>query len=173
MPQIDFGKALSNGEASPRQGKICLGAPSPDELATTSSWLFRHRPGFPEWANIIFTTAAILGGLFCAFYFFNGTDVVRSARHWPRQYFYARPVPMNGNGSPSIVAGARLPNHSALHNADKASADPFSRMDHPITLNQSPPLSFPGSFASLNPSGGALGSTGNSALPNPGSALPA
>src|SRR6476646_5886153 len=103
MPQIDFGKALSNGEASPRQGKIQLGVPSLDALAT-SSWFDRHPLGRPEWANIIFTAVAIVGGLFCAFYFFNGADVVRSARHWPRQYFYARPVPMNGNVTPVFAA---------------------------------------------------------------------
>src|SRR5690242_1579929 len=107
MPQIDFGKALSDGEASPRRGKIQFGMPSRGGVTSSSSWFERHRLGRPEWANIIFTAVAIVGGLFCAFYFFNGADVVRSARHWPRQYFYARPVPMNGSALPSVAAGGR------------------------------------------------------------------
>src|SRR3954447_3374304 len=172
MPQIDFGKALSNGEASPRQGKIRLGAPSPDELATGSSWFARHRPGLPEWANIIFTTVAITGGLFCAFYFFNGTDVVRSARHWPRQYFYARPVPFNENGSASLAASARLRDSSVKGNSAKASGRPFSHPDQRITSNQSPHSIPIGSFAPLDSSSPVSQSGGNSASANPGSALP-
>src|SRR4051812_24880981 len=173
MPQIDFGKALSNGETSPRQGKIRLGAPSPDELAMGSSWFARHRPGLPEWANIIFTTVAIAGGLFCAFYFFNGTDVVRSARHWPRQYFYARPVPFNENGSASLAASARSPDSSLKGNSAKASGSRFSRTDQRVTSNK-PPHSFPiGSFAPLDSSSPVSKSGGNSAAGNPGSALPA
>src|SRR3954453_11765090 len=152
MPQIDFGKALSNGEASPRQGKIRLGAPSPDELATRSSWFFRHRPGLPEWANIIFTTVAIAGGLFCAFYFFNGTDVVRSARHWPRQFFYARPAPLIENGPASLAARARSPDSSLKGNSAKASGSPFSRTDQRITSKQAAHSSPIGSFGPLDSS---------------------
>ena len=169
MPQIDFGKALSNGDAPPRQGKIYLGLPPLEDATTSSSWFERHHLGLPEYANIIFTSVAILGGLFCAFYFFNGSDLVRSVRHWPRQYFYARPVPMNRNGAPFFAAGTRLPNSPATENGGKASGSRFSPSDQRVTLNQPQPPGPIGSFAPLNPSSAAPESAANSAAGNSGS----
>src|SRR5689334_9771890 len=87
MPQIDFGKALSNGkETAPRQGEIHVGE------AQLESPAHPFRLNAPEWANIIFTAVAVLGGLFSAFYFFNGADAVRSAKNWPKEYLFGRPV---------------------------------------------------------------------------------
>ena len=43
------------------------------------------------WANIGFVATAFLGALFCAFYFFNGAEVVRTAVVWPHEFLYTRP----------------------------------------------------------------------------------
>lgn len=42
--------------------------------------------------NIVFVALASLGGLFSAFYFFNGAEVLRAAAAWPNEFLYLRPV---------------------------------------------------------------------------------
>lgn len=44
-----------------------------------------------EWTNIAFVVVTVLGGLFCALYFFNGTEFFHSAAAWHREYLYPRP----------------------------------------------------------------------------------
>ena len=166
MPQIDFSKALSNGEdASTRAGRIELGEPNAEE-AVSSNWLHRFRLGRPEWANIIFTAIAVLGGLFCAFYFFNGADVVRTARNWPREYLYARPVPLTSTAGPAMTNAGDVSNQSVRPTARATAAKPLAPANRPLVAsNPNPPPAWnvPGSFAPLTSSGGSLPSHGESA----------
>ena len=43
------------------------------------------------WTNIVFVAIASLGGLVCAFYFFNGGELLRAAAAWPKEFLYPRP----------------------------------------------------------------------------------
>ena len=57
-----------------------------------SSFANAVRLSRPTWTNIIFVALASLGGLFSAFYFFNGADVLRAVAAWPNEFLYSRPV---------------------------------------------------------------------------------
>lgn len=91
MPQLDFQKVfIAPGDAPGLPEQIL-----PNESANfTSRRTLPVRPRLDrsEWANISFATVALAGGLFCAFYFFNGTDVVRAAAAWSREFLYPRPA---------------------------------------------------------------------------------
>ena len=95
MPQLDFRQAFAPSEQEP--GIVI----PPRELshnnfaegpAKISSGRFGTALGRSDWTNISFVTTATLGGLVCAFYFFNGGDVLRASAAWPREFLYPRPV---------------------------------------------------------------------------------
>src|SRR5436305_553989 len=95
MPQIDFGRTFSGQQKSAAADE----AASHENVSTGRvdrlAWLTRScliRIGRPELANIIFTIIAVGGGLFCAFYFFNGTELLVTAARWPGELFYLRPA---------------------------------------------------------------------------------
>ena len=44
-----------------------------------------------EWVNLAFVVVTFVGGLFCAFHFFNTEQVWRAAAAWSREYLYPRP----------------------------------------------------------------------------------
>src|SRR5207253_238959 len=44
------------------------------------------------WTNIVFVALASVGGLICAFYFFNGGELLRAAAAWPSEFLYSRPL---------------------------------------------------------------------------------
>src|SRR5438093_5726019 len=94
MPQLDFRAALSTPEEKffslPASVTI---APIPAQAAV---------PGYPflrnlglsrsTLANIVFVAIATVGGLVCAFYFFNGGELLRAAASWPSEFLYPRPL---------------------------------------------------------------------------------
>jgi hypothetical protein len=93
MPHLDFHKASST------LGEILV-SPSVVVTETAPASSPRNLTGFlvnafglspSTWANIGFVATASLGALFCAFYFFNGADVLRTAVVWPRELLYPRP----------------------------------------------------------------------------------
>src|SRR5437588_8992478 len=96
MPQLDFREALS----TPAE-KLLSPPPSPNIAAVRTSAIakssakdFLRGVGFSRstWANIVFVGIASVGGLVCAFYFFNGGELLRAAASWPGEYLYARPL---------------------------------------------------------------------------------
>src|SRR5438270_4373002 len=96
MPQLDFRAALSTPEEkrlspprSPNVGPVSMSA-----AAKSSAKDFLRGVGFSRstWANIVFVGIASVGGLVCAFYFFNGGELLRAAASWPGEYLYARPL---------------------------------------------------------------------------------
>jgi hypothetical protein len=142
MPQIDFDQALS----SPEDGK----SSKPDisqPLAFThtarlikeidSPKLRRSRPSRSDWANTILAVVVILGGLFCAFYFFNGAELLRVAARWPREFVYSQPSPGGQDFERSrLAASLGLPSPAASAKFNDHSGDPFSRATNPLaTLN--------------------------------------
>jgi hypothetical protein len=44
-----------------------------------------------ERTTVLFATLIFIGGLFCAFYFFNGVEDLRTAAAWSREFLYQRP----------------------------------------------------------------------------------
>ena len=170
MPQIDFRQAFSaqyhrefpKGESSGTRAARGVNR-VPDIAPATGRPLRLSRA---DWTNIIFVIAAIAGGLFCAFYFFNGAELWRAAAAWPREVLYARPAhtsALRALGLPSAV-GATSDEHG----------DPFSRvndhlsLDQPITGN---PGGVPGTVLGNPGSPGNPGLPGTPGLPDPGSLL--
>jgi len=93
MPHFNFHKPSSTQEENLffRSAVGCETAPasSPEYLTGFLVNAFGFSPS--TWANIGFVATASLGALFCAFYFFNGADVVRTAVVWPHEFLYPGP----------------------------------------------------------------------------------
>ena len=171
-PRSTLVKPSPTARTRPRAREKSIWVNRRSRRAVLSRWLHRFQLGRPEWANIIFTAVAVFGGLFCAFYFFNGADVVRSARNWPQEYFYARPVFMSPDAAPSIRDPAGLAKESVMRSAQQGSGNPFSRSTPLIASNPFLPPALPGAFGPLSSTGGMLPSGGNGGGGVPGSALP-
>lgn len=94
MPHLDFREALSTPEEkvfSPQATAIVI--PAPAAVAPLGkNFLSAFGLSRSTWANIVFVAIASLGGLVCAFYFFNGAEVLRAAASWPGEYLYPRPL---------------------------------------------------------------------------------
>jgi hypothetical protein len=94
MPHLDFREALSTPEEK-------LFTPAVSGPATPRKELSTHRVrdllrgvglSRPTWTNIVFVAIASVGGIVCAFYFFNGAELLRAAASWPSEYLYPRPL---------------------------------------------------------------------------------
>jgi hypothetical protein len=93
MPQLDFREALSAPNEKLFSSPATVTAPSAASSQTTRN-VFSRGVQFSRstWANIFFVTIASIGGLACAFYFFNGGDLLRAAAAWPNEFLYPRPL---------------------------------------------------------------------------------
>jgi hypothetical protein len=97
MPQINFGQVFSTPEESDSPSAQCGRSDQPKlrHKAITRKGLSKFvtavRLGPSEWTNIVFVAVTFLGGLFCAFYFFNGTELFRATAAWSREFLYPRP----------------------------------------------------------------------------------
>ncbi|HST29616.1 MAG TPA: hypothetical protein VLK27_02110 [Chthoniobacterales bacterium] len=103
MSQLDFREALSSPEE-----KVCV---MPVAVSAAQSHLPAPDFYLPEvglsrsaWANIFFVAIAAIGGVVCAFYFFNGSELLRAAAAWPAEFLYPRPI------STESIEVAALPN---------------------------------------------------------------
>ena len=93
MPQLDFREALSTPEEksfSPPTATSVANAIPADKKTN----FFVRGVGLSRstWTNIVFVTVASVGGLVCAFYFFNGGELLRAAAAWPSEFLYPRPL---------------------------------------------------------------------------------
>jgi hypothetical protein len=90
MPQLDFREALSTPD------EIILAVPATVPVVSpqmpADSFLREVGLSRPAWANIVFVAIAAVGGIVCAFYFFNGGDLLRAAAAWPAEFLYPRPL---------------------------------------------------------------------------------
>jgi hypothetical protein len=94
MPQLDFREALSTPEEkrfSPAAIVAPVSAAAPANQ-TKNALLRSVGLSRSTWANIVFVAIASVGGLVCAFYFFNGGEVLRAAAAWPNEFLYPRPL---------------------------------------------------------------------------------
>jgi hypothetical protein len=172
MPQIDFAEAFAE-ESVPLTARSTF-VPSkeyhrPDEapIFVEPSRFRTTRLDRSEWANILFAGIAIAGALFCAFYFFNGAELVRAALTWPGEHLYPRPLPSGDNTAATTKAvpdeaplPATLPDRRSSKTDPRG--DPFPRASKLITIDRSL-----GSF----PRGGG-GLTAGSPSPISGSPVP-
>lgn len=166
MPQIDFVEALAEenipaaSPTLPPESEFCAADAAP---AFVEPSRFRSvRLGRSERANILFAGIMIAGGLFCAFYFFNGAELARTALAWPGEYLYPKQF---SSGRNMEVASSALPNEAHLptvpagrHSSKTdSSGDPFPRVSKLITLDR-PVGSFPrggGGLTAGSPSPGS------------------
>src|SRR6202140_3200698 len=93
MPQLDFREALSTPDEKLFSSPETLGATSAATVDKKTSVFGRGvQLSRSTWANIFFVTIASVGGLACAFYFFNGGELLRAAAAWPSEFLYPRPL---------------------------------------------------------------------------------
>jgi hypothetical protein len=94
VPQLDFREALSTPEEK-LVSSAAVAAHLPLAAVTKSvadDFLRGVRLSRSTLTNIVFVAIASVGGLVCAFYFFNGAEVLRAAASWPSEYLYPRPI---------------------------------------------------------------------------------
>src|SRR5438105_10632347 len=93
MPQLDFRKALSTPDEELFSPMATVkAAPAGPVDKKTSVFTRGVRFSRSTWTNIFFVTIASAGGLACAFYFFNGGELLRAAAAWPNEFLYPRPL---------------------------------------------------------------------------------
>ena len=150
MPQLDFREALSTPDEkffSPAATVSAIAAAVPvDQRAEHFTVGF----GFTRstWANIVFVAIASIGGLVCAFYFFNGGELLRAAASWPSEFLYPRPL------STEKIDIAQLPdavdqfvrNETSSANTDQAKA---TSENNAVPSNFSQPATTVGSTNSV------------------------
>ena len=94
MAHLDFREALSTPEEkifSPASTVAALEINNA-RVPSLTDLLRELRLSGSTWANIVFVAIAAVGGMVCAFYFFNGVELVRAAASWPSEYLYPRPT---------------------------------------------------------------------------------
>jgi hypothetical protein len=89
MPHIDFRQALSSS-SDPRDPSTPAGI---DPTSPTLSHRQRQERLFAQSdrMSLLFALFVFSGGLFCAFYFFNGVELIRAVNALPRELLYPRP----------------------------------------------------------------------------------
>src|SRR3984893_14122068 len=154
MPQLDFRQALSSPEEKPIPSAEAVQSAPPRSLAgapaanQSKDLINRVRLSRSQMTNISFVTIACVGGLACAFYFFNGTEFLRAAAAWGREFLYPRPSAMAANvdvskqqSSPDQEGNPRTPSKGP------GKPSPFDENVWPSDLNQ------PATFANVSPAG--------------------
>ena len=158
MPQIDFRQAFASADPKPLppgSAQIAQSDRADNQVDQNARRLSVGASRFDRssWANIAFVAVTVVGGLFCAFYFFNGAELLRAAAAWPREFLYSRPFGVVGNGKIDKLNGADDPaSPFGTKSPPSSKGDPFPNVGLP-GLNQPPPFGSPtaGTFAS--PSG--------------------
>jgi hypothetical protein len=136
MPHLDFRQAfLLPGEPAPAvvESEATLShseADTPPQqkraLATRLPRLYRS-----DRTTILFAIFAFIGGLFCAFYFFNGGEFLRAAAAWSREFLYPRPSGFMAEKakidiSNPVVDSSQAPSADPRRDAGGKSTSPFS-----------------------------------------------
>ena len=129
MSQIDFRPLFSSSDPGPlltddRPDKDFVPSRGPNLLLPRILQLGRS-----EWTNIGFVSASVVGALVCAFYFFPGAELVRSALAWPGELLYRRPLllPQHAKSQAALASSALTESSSAANHANDESGDPFAR----------------------------------------------
>lgn len=154
-PEIDFAKAFKDPHESANPlSDTDVAVPASlrqDRSETNEPTRFRtSRLGRSDWTNIIFVANALIGGLFCAFYFYNGADLLRSTAHWPDEFFYGRSLARQNPAPLDLFADASAGANSApIRSTSSSPYGPFSRTPGVAAMNQPPS---PATLVANNPS---------------------
>jgi hypothetical protein len=172
MPQIDLPQTFPTQQENVSPAVACA---QPDQSE------FGHKPvernglvrlvtavhlSQSEWTNIAFVVVTFLGGLFCALYFFNGTEFSRSAAAWPRKFPYPRPsatvqkATIDRLGRPEEQAPPLTENYRS---SSEPGGNPFARNVGLLSPNQS--------LAATSSGPNIAGSPSTASGPNPASLL--
>jgi len=155
MPQLDFREALSTPEQVLLSADNVIAAPASIFPLETSEAFSNEALGLSRstWTNVVFVAIASVGAMFCAFYFFNGAQVLRAAATWPNEFLYPRPVGADNFGTEQPNAVDRFSRTGS--DSRKSKDAPFDRSYFPSSLTQ-PGTNFgafsPGAFDLSNPS---------------------
>jgi hypothetical protein len=156
MPEIDFGQAFSipdeEGVPPASESDPSLGS-EPVQSTPTE----KKRARFPVhgrlsqsgWANIIFAGVTFVGGLFCAFFFFNGSDLLRAAAAWSGEFLYSRPTVIAQSGDMNPVGDQAFPSGPNSAGSSDRSGDPFSRSTGFLSLASPSNIASSGAGAGL------------------------
>jgi hypothetical protein len=170
MPQLDFREALSAPDeklfSSPATVTASSAAPSDKKANVFARGMQFSRS---TWANIFFVTIASVGGLACAFYFFNGGELLRAAAAWPNEFLYPRPL-----STEKIDIGAQLNPVDKFAN-NEAGSTKTDEAQAPLGKNVGPSVfSQPATtIAASNPTVTAPVGSGTTLPPTPPSFPPA
>ena len=163
MPQIDFGRAFADPEkhaaSASADAEVAQQEFAPDPLLQDKPAEFSAgvRIRHSQWTNIIFTSVTLIGGLFCAFYFFNGDELLRAAAAWPREFLYSRPPTIRL--SRDLDYTREQPSAPTLSSAASADSggDPFAKSSRFLSLT--PP-------STVGSSGAGTGLPTTASIPN-------
>src|SRR5947209_4811714 len=153
MAHLDFRDALSTPEQKIYPTTVAAAIPLAPAPARTFADLFGNlRLSRSSWANVVFVAIASIGGLVCAFYFFNGGELLQAAAAWPREYLYPRPV-----SAEQVALAKELKGFDQLSNGAETSSRETSDAKNAATQISPPTEFFPGSTlaaGAANPPGG-------------------
>lgn len=130
MPQLDFREALSTPDQKAFGPQRLIGA-SVANLTVDDRKSFGDRAGGfsgSTWTNVFFVAMASVGAVFCAFYFFNGAQLLQAAAAWPGEFLYPRP--------PSDSIGVTQPD--SIDNFRRTASDSGKSKDAPFDRNYFP-----------------------------------
>lgn len=139
MPQLDIRNvfAVAEDEFAPIATSSLVSALP----AIQGGRIVRRGIAKSEWANISFVTFALIGGLFSAFYFFNGADVLQAAARWSREFLYPQPAFSVADTKPVTAEGAAAQNSAGAvspggtnHGAAPFTTDFLNNIAKPITF---------------------------------------
>jgi hypothetical protein len=140
MPQIDFGRAFTASENKATSASISPDAPRdqfPGGASIGQEWVkvaTRGRRVGAQWVNFIFAAVTFLGGLFCAFYFFDGNELLRAAVAWPGEFLYKGAATITlSRDSDYSAERASVSTMTSGGSVDEG-GDPFSRTSGLLTL---------------------------------------
>jgi hypothetical protein len=133
MPQLDFSEALStpNEKLFSSPATATASAAPLDKKANVLARGVQFSRS--TWANIFFVTIASVGGLACAFYFFNGGELLRAAAAWPNEFLYPRPL------STDKIDIAQQPNPVDRFANNEAGSTKSDETKAPLGKNLGPP----------------------------------
>jgi hypothetical protein len=178
MPHLDFRQAFSTSSEPapivdqpgylPSAPKENSPRPQRDTLATRLPRLHRS-----DRTTILFAVFVFIGGLFCAFYFFNGGEFLRAAAAWSREFLYPRPSALTAdnakidNSKPDSDSSQPARAADSRRDGRRHSTSPFSSdlgSLYPQTFDNS--ASAGSAQATLGPGAGSL--LGQLNIPAPG-----
>ena len=138
MPQLDFREALSTADEKLFSSPTTLATAPATSLDKKANVFARSvQLSRSTWVNIFFVTIASVGGLACAFYFFNGSELLRAAAAWPNEFLYPRPLSTDkidiGQQPNPVDQYSKSPIESSKADAPKG---PFENNVWPTDLTQ-------------------------------------